>query len=113
MFSHFCASRGITDQHIRIKALAENTTLTEAVRRLWTSEHPDMLTSWPPKHTSAARVEVSKASILTNSPLQTDFRLALKHIRNLLDSPDSGHAKFRAEDFLNKHAVNLTTKENL
>ena len=101
MFSEMCHKTGCTDSIIRHKALAEGTTITEAVRRIIANLHPEVGAVWPAKRT-APKPHQAVEPLPTDDKLQV--RVAVSILRALRDNRDDGRTWRRATDFIARHS---------
>jgi hypothetical protein len=109
LFAAFCRSQGITDRTIRAKALADETSITEACRRMLMQYHPDVYTLWPSKRMSPALVKATARRIAAAPEEDSELTRACKYIMKLIKNPDHGHTKYRAREFAEKHLQRLDT----
>ena len=100
MFTQFCGERGITDGIIRAKAVAEGTTISEAVRRLVTAAHPELYELWQPKQTKPKPHQTVQPG---PNPDKVAHRAALKIMAAMLLNRDDERARSRARDHIKTH----------
>ena len=101
MFAEVCTKTGTTDSIIRHKALAEGTTITEAVRRIITNLHPEVVAAWQPKGTTP-KAHQAVVPMVSDDKLQV--RVAVSILKALRENRDDGRTWRRAHDFIARHS---------
>jgi len=83
----------------RIKAGQENTTITEAVRRLMTHHIPELEPLWPARKASQAQIAYAQRAkkVVGVEPALVS---AARIIERLMANPESAQAKRRAREWL-------------
>jgi hypothetical protein len=100
MFTQFAVKHGVTDSILKHKAMAEGTTVTEAVRRTLVASHPELQYTWPAKQTVPKPHQPVKPDL---SDERKAVVQACRVIAALLLDPDDGRARYHAREFLAKN----------